>query len=272
MTVTGDSQNREPFERLIAALAPWLGQAVIVGGQAHRLYRLHPYAQELGYPPLATLDTDVALPTRLPAEIGDIRARLLSHGFSEELLGEDHPPATHYHLGDDASGFYAEFLTPLYGSETDRKKKRKSTAEISGVVSQRLRYVELLIDHPWSVDFAGGGPGVKIRVANPASFLAQKVLIRGKREREDRAKDILYLHDTIEVFGARLGELRELWRKVVMPNLSPRAANTVSKASTAVFGGLSDDIRRAAAVAASRGLSPEALRQACRYGFDEIFG
>ena len=42
-----------------------------------------------------------------------MRARLLAHGFTEEFLGEDQPPATHYHLGGEPSGFYAEFLTPL---------------------------------------------------------------------------------------------------------------------------------------------------------------
>ena len=52
----------EPFARLIAALEPWLQQIVIVGGRAHQLYRLHPHAQHPDYPPLSTLDTDVALP------------------------------------------------------------------------------------------------------------------------------------------------------------------------------------------------------------------
>src|SRR5437763_661786 len=61
----------------------------------------------------------------------DIRERLLAHGFTEEFLGVDDPPATHYHLRDEASGFYAEFLTPLTGSSTDRKGQRKATLEIA---------------------------------------------------------------------------------------------------------------------------------------------
>lgn len=112
--------DRESFKRLLTALAPWLDQVVVIGGWAHQLYRLHPNAQELDYPALMTLDTDVAMPATLPVGQQDIRDRLLAHGFAEELVGDTHPPATHYHLGGEASGFYAEFLTPLTGSEYDR--------------------------------------------------------------------------------------------------------------------------------------------------------
>jgi Nucleotidyltransferase len=265
-------QEVDPFALLISALEPWLDQVVIVGGWAHRLYRLHPHAQELDYTPLSTLDTDIAVPATLPVREQDIRERLLAHGFTAEFLGTDRPPATHYRLGGEASGFYAEFLTPLIGSEYDRREKRKATAEVAGIVSQQLRHVELLLKHPWTVDFEAGGSPAKVRIANPVSFLAQKVLIHGKRQREDRAKDILYIHDTLEAFGARLPELRELWRKTVAPELSSRAVATVSKAARVLFGKLSDDVRRAADVAAERGLSPEAIRAACYHGLGQVFG
>jgi hypothetical protein len=49
-----------------------------------------------------------------------------------------------------------------------------------------------------------------VRVANPVSFLSQKILIQDVRDRKDRAKDILYIHDTIEIFAGHLAELREL--------------------------------------------------------------
>lgn len=265
-------QDPDSFRRLAAALAPWLDQVVIAGGWAHQLYRLHPKAQQLDYPPLMTLDADVAVPTKLPARDQDIRERLASHGFTEELLGNDHPPATHYHLGGEDSGFYAEFLTPLVGNEYDRKHKRKATMEIAGIVSQQLRHIELLLHRPWSIDLESEGSTAKIQIANPVSYLAQKVLIHRKRSADDRAKDILYMHDTIEVFGARLLELQELWQKVVAPQLTSRGASTVSKASQSLFGNLTDDIRRAAAISAERTISPETLRGACRYGFNQVFG
>ena len=56
----------EYFARLVDALEPWLDQVVIIGGWAHRLYRLHPLAQPLEYETLGTLDTDVAVPLDLP--------------------------------------------------------------------------------------------------------------------------------------------------------------------------------------------------------------
>lgn len=75
------------FARLISALRPWLGQIVVVGGWAHRLHRLHPLASQPPYPPLTTLDADIALSDREPLE-GDIRAALGDAGFEEEFFSD----------------------------------------------------------------------------------------------------------------------------------------------------------------------------------------
>ncbi len=265
-------QDREAFKRLVAALEPWRDHVVIVGGWAHQLYRLHPEAKELDYPPLSTLDADVAVPAILPAGEQDIRARLMAHGFTEEFLGDDHPPATHYRLGGEASGFYAEFLTPLVGSEYDRNDKRKATLEIAGISSSQLRHLELLLFYPWSIDLDSEGFTTRIQIANPVSFVAQKVLIHEQRGPEDRAKDILYMRDTLEVFGARFPELQELWRNFLVAKLPSRSAEKISKAADALFGDLSDDIRRAAQISAERALPADAIREACRYGFMQVFG
>ena len=55
----------EAFSKFILALESWLGEVVLVGGWAHRLYRLEPRARKLDYLPLTTLDGDVALPSKL---------------------------------------------------------------------------------------------------------------------------------------------------------------------------------------------------------------
>ena len=68
----------KPFVRLIEALEPWLEQVVLIGGWAHRLYRLHPRAQTLTYPPLTTLDSDIAVPLQIEAKETSIRDRLAS--------------------------------------------------------------------------------------------------------------------------------------------------------------------------------------------------
>ncbi len=144
-------QDLGNFVRLIGALDPWLKDLVIIGGWAYRLYRFHPMAQQLAYPPVITLDTDIALPARLPAKEPDIRQRLLASGFEEELLGDHQPPVTHYRLGGETSSFYAEFLTALMGSVQKRDKNADSTIRIAGVTSQKLRYLDLLLHSPWTV-------------------------------------------------------------------------------------------------------------------------
>ena len=40
----------EAFARLVTALRPWLGQLVVVGGWAHRLYQSHPQAAAPRFP------------------------------------------------------------------------------------------------------------------------------------------------------------------------------------------------------------------------------
>lgn len=119
----------EPFGRLVEALNPWRREVVVIGGWAHRLYRLDTRSQKLTYPPLTTLDSDIAVPAKVAVRVVSIRDRLLAAGFQEEFVGEDRPPATHYHLHAH-KGFYVEFLTLLVGSEYTRTGKRKATQEV----------------------------------------------------------------------------------------------------------------------------------------------
>jgi hypothetical protein len=109
----------------------------------------------LDYPPLTTLDGDVAVPPKLKDQESTVRERLLGACFTEEFEGEDRPPATHYHY-EKGGSFYAEFLAPLVGSEYDRHGKRKATMEVGGVSSQLLRYIEILLVSPWSVALRRG--------------------------------------------------------------------------------------------------------------------
>ena len=78
-------RDDEKFAQLADAIGPYLDRVVIVGGWAHRLFRLHPLAQTLPYAPLMTRDTDVALPTGITVGQESLRERLLSRGFHEQL-------------------------------------------------------------------------------------------------------------------------------------------------------------------------------------------
>jgi hypothetical protein len=259
----------------MAALDPWLGRIVIVGGWAYRLYRLHPVAQQLDYPPVVTLDADVALPSRLPAGDPDLRQRLLSHGFQEELLGHHQPPVTHYHLGPDAGGFYVEFLTPLTGSGYKRNQRPNSTVAVAGVISQNLRHVDLLLHSPWFVDLGKTTEFPKaagtVHIANPAAFIAQKLLINARRPAADRAKDILYIHDTIETFGSSLDQIRAEWHDSLRKHVHSNAIRSINQAIKSLFGGVNDLVREAALMAIGRRLSPRQIANVCETGLTRIF-
>ena len=266
----------EYFARLVDALEPWLDQVVIIGGWAHRLYRQHPLAQPLDYEPLGTFDTDIAVPLDLPATGEQIRARLLERDFREELMGDMQPPAAHYRVETGDNSFYAEFLTPLEGSAVKRGGRRDVTARVSGVSVQKLRYLELLLQNPWDVMIGPATgyptPGVRrILLPNAAAFLVQKILIHEKRDRDRRAKDILYIHDTIETFGGNLAAIREQWQTNVQPALHANAARGVERAAEEYFREVNDTIREAARIAPGRSLTPEMVRELCEFGWQQIF-
>jgi len=264
------------FARLIESLRPWLDQIVVVGGWAHRLHRFHPLAQQLPYEPLATLDADIALPTRLKVTGDEIYQRLASNGFEAEFLGHHKPPAAHYRLIDPGIEFYAEFVAPLAGSTVTRRGRSKATQSVGGISSQNLRYVEVLLARPWSVTLSAshGFPladETRVQIANPVSFLVQKILIHGRRNRDEGAKDILYIHDTIEAFARRIDELRAEWAANIRPVLHVNSARTIQRAATSLFGAVTDPIRSASRIVQGRNLTPEAIRETCNLGFAQIF-
>jgi len=227
-------------------------------------------------PPLTTLDGDVAVPPKLKEQESTVRERLLEEGFKEEFVGEDHPPATHYQYGK-GGGFYAEFLAPLVGSEYDRQGKRKATMVVGGISSQLLRYIEILLVSPWQVELGEESgyplsPKKEVQIANPASFLAQKILIHDQRGHTDKAKDLLYMHDTVEVFSESLDELRQVFRKDIVPRLHPRRVAEFEQAGQRLFGKVDDAIREASLMPSGRKLGPERLAETARAGLQEIFG
>lgn len=108
-------------------------------------------------------------------------------------------------------------------------------------------------------------------VANPGSFLAQKVMVHTRRNRSERAKDILYIHDTFERFGARITDLRAEWINKIRSRLHARSVRLIERAADTFFGGTSDPVREASRIAQDRALSPEAIREVCSFGFRQVF-
>jgi hypothetical protein len=110
-----------------------------------------------------------------------------------------------------------------------------------------------------------------VQIANPASFLAQKILIHEQRNYKDKAKDLLYMHDTIEVFSENLHELQKLFRGAVALKLHRRRVAELEGAADRLFGKVEDTIREAALMAVGRKLSPERLAETAQAGLKEVF-
>lgn len=272
------NQDTLTFGRLVDALRPWFPVVVFIGGWAHRLHRQHPLARNLAYAPLMTNDGDVAInPMDFPAT-DRIRPRLLEREFVEDLTGEDTPPVTYYRFRERTNPHYAEFLVPLIGGEYKRDGTRDATTRVGDVSAQKLRYLELLFVSPWILELKPGEIPLEapaaIRIPNPASYLAQKILIHGHRKPSDRAKDTLYVHDTLETFADALPGIRRTWLERVRPTLGERQVRRIEAAAGHLEGGISDEIREATiqARAVGRDLSAERLMQVCAYGLREIFG
>lgn len=264
------------FARLLDALRPWLEHMVIIGGWAHRLHRFHPLSHPPSYAPLRTRDADVAFSVSAPLT-GDIAAAMKTAGFQEDFSGDHTPPITQYRLGGDDQGFFAEFLAPLHGSGLKRNGQPDVTLAKAGVTAQKLKHLDLLLVSPWGVRLSNdiGVPvraPVDVMLANPVSFIAQKLLIQKHRKPDKKAQDALYIHDTLELFGGELPALKALWQQEIRPTLHDKTARTVETLQRDQFGAVTDVVRNAARIPQDRVLLPERMQAACAYGLTEIFG
>jgi hypothetical protein len=201
----------------------------------------------------------------------------LSGAPNEDFSGEHTPPVTQYRLDADDQGFYVEFLAPLNGSGLKRNGQPDVTVSKAGVTAQKLRHLDLLLVHPWSVQLTKevGIPvnfPVNVMLPNAVTFIAQKLLIQKHRKPNKRAQDALYTHDTLELFGGELTALKALWQEKVRPALHDKTARTVEKLQREQFGAVTDVIRNAARIPQDRVVTAERMQAACAYGLGEIFG
>jgi len=266
----------QAFAKLVQALDPWRGQMIFIGGWGHRLHTLHPDASKQTFEPVFTRDTDLAFAHRAPLE-GNIKEALVEHGFNEEFFGASKPPAAHYTLGTEENGFYAEFLTPLIGSPYKRNREPDATAAVAGISAQKIAHLGVLLVNPWIMRVGPeiGVPlerPVDLQVANPLCFMVQKFLILDDRTKKKRQQDLLYVHDTLLLFGHMLPEFKKTWRDIVKPSLSPKEAAAVEREVPLAFSRVSDDIQAATRIPADRNLDPEEFLATCQLSFQMILG
>jgi len=261
--------------RLINALQPWREKLVLVGGWAHRLHRLHGDAEVPQYQAVVTRDADLAFD--VVGEMGgDIAKALELAGFANTLSGDHVPPVSHFQFGEEDTGFYAEFLTPLHGSGIRRDGTDDATVAVAGVIAQKLRHLEVLLVAPWRLTLTPTEElpvvdNTEILVVNPVSFIAQKLLIHHLRVGRKKAQDILYIHDTIELFEANLQRLQALWREKVGPSLTANQRSTTVAQASVLFENISDTIREATRTPVDRTINPTELRLRCELGLTALF-
>jgi hypothetical protein len=97
---------------------------------------------------------------------------------------------------------------------------------------------------------------LQVRVPNPTSFTVQRLLIHADRPGGRKAQDVLYIHDTLELFGASLAELQRLWVDEVRPAMPARTVRRIDTIARDLFAEVTDTIREAARIPQDRRLVP----------------
>ena len=172
-------------------------------------------------------------------------------------------------------GFYAEFLTPLVGRSHTPTGEPLATAALAGVTAQRLRYLDLLFIEPWSVTLGedwGAPTPTPLRIPNPAVFIAQKLLIHDDREPRKQSQDLLYIHDTIELFAEAWDDLAALWRGRIGPRVELRWVDRLRSARSDLFGAVDDRLRDAARIPPYRTLDPWRRWAMCLGALEGLLG
>ena len=88
---------------------------------------------------------------------------------------------------------------------------------------------------------------------------------------EKQAQDALYIHDTLDLFGRNLDDLRSIWREKVIPRLTLKTAKDVEKLCRTHFGSSTDIHRNAVRIPMDRALNVGEFRKSCEYGLSKIF-
>ena len=146
---------------------------------------------------------------------------------------------------------------------------------MAGISAQKIRHLDILLVDPWMItlDPRLGIPlpsSMDAKVANPLCFIVQKFLIQKYRPAAKQAQDVLYIYDTIELFGALLEDFHEAWTRKISPALGAKLSSTVLIVSQSTFSSVNDVIRAAALIPQNRKLSPEQIQQTCQLAFEII--
>jgi hypothetical protein len=182
------------FVHALKALESRLGEVVLAGGWAWYLYRKY-LTGGWQLPGEFTLDVDLVVPRHLSSSGARLDQILEAADFELEMEGEERPPVSkHYWPSTDEPEAVVEFLTPA------RASGNAATLEVSGIVAQQLRFLDLLLDAPLEIEVDESGDGEsfagKVRVPRVGPFVFQKALtFVSRQDRGKRYKDLFYIFD-----------------------------------------------------------------------------
>ena len=211
------------FKRAIKAVIPYADSLVCIGGCANALYRHHPLATRPWPVYLGTTDLDWAVPQSLqiPASKDSVSKLMKDAGFQEEPHGTADVPVIKYRPKEQDSPAEVEFLCPLSGLRGSRNSRTRVSTQVQpGLYAQPLRYLDLLLHRPWSVNMNGIAgfedvAGLHVLVPNPSAYVVQKILIREQnRPVEDMAKDCYYIYEISVIFRQAMDRLHEEYQAI----------------------------------------------------------
>jgi hypothetical protein len=193
----------------------WDEGVELIGSWCFHLYQRHLGVKSY---PLRTQDIDFLLPYPYRGRIQvDLIKELEALGFRHDFR----PDGSIYLWNAELR---IEFMIP----ERGRGMEKAPTIKPLGVRAMPLRFVDLLLRHPISIDEGGG----TVLLPDPAAFCLHKLLIAARRKRpESRLKDFEQaLHVIPAIKPATLRriylELPKTWQRGVLLSLE-RAAHSV---------------------------------------------
>ena len=202
------------------ACVPYGDQVVIGGRMALVLYRHHDSFSKLTRPPLGTREVDAVVPRSLP-----VQGKPLVQALDDEGLVPFEAPGLH-HIARGKQTFqdksrgkqhraneYVEFVAPRRRDEESMVHPQES------LLASPLRFIDLLLVEPIIVDL----DGLKIHVAGPAMFVAQKVLMRTSATGRREDKDLVSIFDAAQLSAARWPLEREVVQRVLVSNEERKA-------------------------------------------------
>ena len=192
-------------------MRPYLDDIVIAGGWVPYLYAAHvPPSDEAVA--LKTRDLDLAVPREVPEREKTIDQLLGDADFACEFRSRGTPPVTVYlatHAGDEVE---IEFITTAQGESPGVRTVQ------SGLTAQELRYVDLLLDHTWTLPLDALSAGElegSVRVPTPAAFILQKALShRSRTDPLKKEKDLYYIFYVVDGFRGWRPWIREGLKKL----------------------------------------------------------